>query len=115
MHFVKQGAGGPWGRQATNCRLGYVPAILERRDISPGPVEPGGRGQILADQLTLFRQGRGQIMLTILKLAPSPPRILDGPPALKMLHTYHAMHRAYLKCYLLDALYRLTGTYLFTF
>ena len=44
MHFVKQGAGGPWGRQATNCRLGYVPAILERRDISPGPVEPGGRG-----------------------------------------------------------------------
>ena len=44
MHFVKQGAGGPWGRQATNCRLGYVPAILERRDISPGPVEPGGKG-----------------------------------------------------------------------
>ena len=72
LHFVKQGAGGPWGRQATNCRLGYVPAILERRDISPGPVEPGGRGQILADQLTLFRQGRGQIMLTILQLAPSP-------------------------------------------
>ena len=70
LHFVKQGAGGPWawGRQATNCRLGYVPAILERRDIRPGPAElgggAGGKGQILAVQLTLFHEERGQIMLT---------------------------------------------------
>ena len=36
----------------------------------------GGRGQILANQSTLLRQGKGQIMLTILQLSPSPHCVL---------------------------------------